>query len=213
MGLDSLKSKYPWPDSKPKVDPDPHGWFGECNEKILSIFLNREIKIVLELGSWLGKSTRFILEKAPQATVLAVDHWLGTKQITDDAPDCLEKLPKLYETFLVNCWEHRERLVPIKQTTIEAMKEIHSLGIHPEVIYLDAAHDFENANADLDMAMTLFPDAIYTGDDFSLKWDGVMKTVWSHAETSSRGIVVASHAWAIVKNWRTGSLDLLGGPK
>ena len=34
--------------------------------------MNSETRCVLELGSWLGKSTRFIVERAPNAYIFAV---------------------------------------------------------------------------------------------------------------------------------------------
>jgi len=37
--------------------------------------MNSETRCVLELGSWLGKSTRFIVERAPNAYIFAVDLW------------------------------------------------------------------------------------------------------------------------------------------
>lgn len=207
MNLGILAHKYAWPDFVPNVPPDDHGWFGECNEYVLSLLLGDETKVVLELGSWLGKSTRFILEKAPNAEVIAVDHWLGTKQITDDAPDCAAKLPLLYETFLANCQKYKSRLIPMRRNTVEAMDEIFRMGIRPNVIYLDAAHDYDSAKADLKKIGECFPEALLAGDDFSPKWDGVMRAVWQYAEDGCRGMVFASHAWAMMGAWRKGSLD------
>lgn len=209
MGLEDLKAKYAWPVEMPRVNPDAHGWFGECNEHVLSLFLNKETTVVLELGSWLGKSTRFILHKANRATVFAVDHWQGTKQITDDEPACATKLPTLYDTFLVNCWAYRDRLVPMKANTVDAMAELYNAQVVPDVVYLDAAHDFESANADLDAVIKFFPNAVIVGDDFSPKWDGVMRAVWQHAETTARGVIFASHAWAMLGPWRDGALTKL----
>lgn len=206
-GLEILKQRYAWPHSKPDVPPDDHGWFGECNQHVLSLLLNDRTKVVLELGSWLGRSTRFILKKAPNATVLAVDHWLGTKQITDDDPACLAKIPSLYETFLVNCWDHRDRLVPIRRTTIEAMSEMADLGVKPDVIYLDAAHDYESVKADLQKIREVFPLVPLAGDDFSLKWEGVMRAVWEHVESEGCGMILADYAWATLGRWRDGALN------
>jgi hypothetical protein len=41
----------------------------------MSNLMSAETSCVLELGSWLGKSTRFIVERAPNAFVFAVDLW------------------------------------------------------------------------------------------------------------------------------------------
>jgi hypothetical protein len=26
LGLEALRAEFPWPDSRPDVPPDPHGW-------------------------------------------------------------------------------------------------------------------------------------------------------------------------------------------
>lgn len=210
--LDALRHKYPWPLKRPDIPFDDHGWFGECNERMLGNFLNGNTCVVLELGSWLGKSTRFIAQKAKHATILTVDHWKGTTQITNDAPECAAKLPTLYESFLSNCWEYKSRIVPMKTTTLEAIDEVHKAGIVPDVIYLDAAHDYESVRAELGKCLGYFQDkTIFVGDDFSPKWDGVMRAVWEHAEDYCRGVAFASHAWAICGRWREGGLDGMRG--
>lgn len=209
--IDELRHQYPWPLKRPSVPIDDHGWFGECNERMLGNFLDEHTEVVLELGSWLGKSTRFIAQRAKHATILTVDHWKGTTQITNDAPECAEKLPLLYETFLTNCWEYKARIVPMKTTTLEAIEEVRYYGIKPDVVYLDAAHDYDSVKAELGKCLDLFPDAIMVGDDFSPKWDGVMRAVWEHAEDYCRGVAFASHAWAICGRWREGGLDGVKG--
>lgn len=197
-----LKAKYPWPTEKPDIQFDEHGWFGECNEKMLSRFINEDTRIVLELGSWLGKSTRFIARKAKHATVLTVDHWLGTTQISNDAPDTNVKLPTLYETFLSNCWNFKSRIVPMRTNTLDAIDELVAAGINPNVVYLDAAHDYDSVRAELGKCIAHFPDATFIGDDFSPKWDGVMRAVWEHAEDNGYAVSFYSHAWAISGRWR-----------
>ena len=95
----------------------------------------------------------------------------------------------------------------MRRNTVEAMDEIFRMGIRPNVIYLDAAHDYDSAKADLKKIGECFPEALLAGDDFSPKWDGVMRAVWQYAEDGCRGMVFASHAWAMMGAWRKGSLD------
>ena len=56
---------------------DDHGWFsngsqlGEC-------FSERSIKCVIEVGSWLGLSARFLAEQVgPEGKVYCIDNWRG----------------------------------------------------------------------------------------------------------------------------------------
>ena len=74
-GLAQLRRRYPWPDTMPEVQPDDHGWFQDCNARLLRRFLGPRTRLIVELGSWLGKSARFMLAAAPRATVICIDHW------------------------------------------------------------------------------------------------------------------------------------------
>jgi len=156
-----------WPAEKPGVPPDPHGWMLPQNAQLLSENLDQDTKVVVELGSWLGQSTRHMLNAAPNATVIAIDHWLGGSDHQGPNGICHEKLPTLYETFLVNCWDYRDRLIPIRKPTIEGMTFVAEQGVKADLVYVDADHMYESVKADINMALDLWPDAKILGDDFS----------------------------------------------
>ena len=65
-----------WPDSMPKIEPKNHGWFRQGNFEVLQYLLkNNNVNVIIELGSWLGSSTKFLLNQCPEAIVFAVDIW------------------------------------------------------------------------------------------------------------------------------------------
>ena len=64
-----------WPDSIPAIEPKKHGWFRQGNLEVLQYLLQKNFKIIVELGSWLGSSTKFLLTECPDAVVFAVDIW------------------------------------------------------------------------------------------------------------------------------------------
>lgn len=165
--LDTLRDKYSWPESKPLVQPDWESQF--CNAKPMRELLYKrpDIKLIVELGSWLGGSSRFILYWAPQATLIAIDHWKGSPEHFA-REYWANKLPTLYETFLVNCWGFKERLIPMRTTTLEGLQEIYDAGLKPDLFYVDASHDFDSVMAELEKITTLFPEAYITGDDWNL---------------------------------------------
>ncbi len=185
--LTELRRRYPWPDTIPDVAPDDHGWFQPCNARLLGRFLGPETRLIVELGSWLGKSARFMLEAAPQATVLCVDHWLGS-------PEC--QRPQLYETFLRNLWPWRDRVTAMRVGTIEGLHQIHGLGLTPQLIYVDAAHDYENVLADVTTSLDLFPAARIVGDDW-LYYEGVRRAVTELARAREMSICRDENAWAL----------------
>ena len=94
-----------------KAKPEPYnsvnlknycdfGWFDEYREVPLGQLLREEQpKKVCEIGSWMGKSTRFIAQTiADDGVVVAVDTWKGTL-IEEHIPEVIDGL---YDQFLSN---------------------------------------------------------------------------------------------------------------
>lgn len=187
MGIDSLRRRYPWP-SKPEVPGDDHSLF--CNHSQVAKLLSADMRLIVELGSWLGSSTRFILDHAPNAVVLAIDHWKGSDYHLD-RDYAKRRLPMLYETFLVNCWDYRDRLVPMRTTTVEGLLEVHALGLIPDFIYVDADHEYESVTLDLQLCVECFPTTRIVGDDWNWGEDlPVRRAALEFA--SKRGITVVA---------------------
>jgi len=119
---------------------------------------------VVELGSWLGDSTRWFCKWCPEATVVAVDTWLGS---TEHLLRRRSLLPVLHGMFLANCWEHRDRLIPFRNTSLTALNFLHGLGLRPDVVYFDSDHSFWGLLSELETAHKCFPSAVFVGDDFT----------------------------------------------
>ncbi len=193
--LTRLRSEHPWPAVRPRVNPErEHGWFREAIRDLLARHLSDQTRLVLELGSWLGLSTRFILQAAPAADVIAIDHWRGSAEHLN-IPDAAKLLPHLYETFLVNCWESQDRLLPLRMGTIDGLRLIFERGLAPDVIYLDADHSYEAVKADLETCLDLFPEAILIGDDWD--WTSVRQAVEDVCGTRKIDVHVWGAGWAV----------------
>ena len=187
--IEKLRRITPWPEQKPDIPFNDGGWFPKCNRQLLSKLLSDKTSLVVELGSWIGLSTRWILDTAPNAKVIAIDHWLGGKE---NAKDPL--LPVLHDTFISNCWSYKDRLVMLKMDTLKGMRLLLDNNVRPNVIYVDAGHDYESANADLKLA-TLF-DCPIVGDDFNPNaWPGVVRAVWERATDAERNLYVMASGW------------------
>lgn len=167
MSLNLLKSKYPFPKEKPNRKFDPRGWFDKSAEEVLFKFLNNTSKLIVELGSFLGKSTRYMLDIAPNATLISIDHWKASYKWFDNKIDRDKFESYIYETFLFNCWEYKDRLIPIKRDTISGLEEVAENKLEPDLIYVDADHYFEGVIKDLYKSAILFPRAIIVGDDWN----------------------------------------------
>ena len=173
--LDELRRRYPWPAERPDAPEkwtnrgEIFGWFNGQNRGLLKKLLTDETKLVVELGALLGLSTRYLAEWAPNATIVTIDHWKGSRE-HQRFPPLADVLDNLFEVFCVHLWDYRDRVIPMRTTTLEGMLEIRLslaglLQITPEVVYIDASHETGPIYADTMLAMALWPDAHIVGDD------------------------------------------------
>jgi hypothetical protein len=201
-GLQALRSVCPWPAARPVVvEPPPvAGWLDDNTRELLARGLSEETRLVVELGGWVGLSTRFIADQAPHATVITIDHWLGSPE-HHQKPEWKAMLPNLFETFLALCWDYRHRIVPLRMTTLEGMRLVASMGLAPDLIYVDAEHSYEAVTGDLELIHELFPDALVVGDDYG--WSGVAPAlddaVRRHGWTLEVKGTGPARAWCLVR--------------
>ncbi|HEV3436333.1 MAG TPA: class I SAM-dependent methyltransferase [Gemmata sp.] len=198
----SLTESHPWPDQRPE-DAAPGqeaGWLGAGSDVMLSRSLSPKTKLVVELGAWLGLSTRFIADAAPRATVISVDHWKGSPEHqTEERFRAL--LPRLYETFQSRCWKYRDRVVPLRMSSLDGLRQVAEAGLDPDFIYVDAEHTYEAVTAELKLARELFPHTLLGGDDYD--WQGVRQAVDEFAHRN--GLVVdrmGSRGWRLLEGWQ-----------
>ena len=173
---------YPWPERKPEVPSNWHGWFSEPNQTMLRGLLSESTRVIVELGAWCGVSTKFLLDQAPNATVISIDHWLGSKEHQKE--EFSQILPNLYETFLVNLWDDRKRLIPLRANTVEGLENLHQWRICVDLTYIDASHEYEEVFCDIKTAIDLFPNSTICGDDWS--WGDVRRAVEEISEIKQK---------------------------
>ncbi len=128
---------------------NPHGWYanGPQLEKLIA---RTKPKCVVELGSWLGESTCHIASCLPKnGKVYAVDHWLGSEEHRPSGKSFKlvgSFLPTLYQQFLSNVIHQGfyHKIIPWKMTTDDAAEHAQEMGIHIDLVYVDAAHKDTN---------------------------------------------------------------------
>lgn len=167
---------YPYNTLSEVLPFNPHSLYR--NEMMMtSLIKEYDVKIIVELGSWVGASTRhFAREISPHGKVYAVDHWLGS---TEHESRIFRKLlPTLYQQFLSNVIheELTDQIIPIKMPTHEASQWFKIFRIVPDMIYVDASHDEDSVYQDLsDWFPLVCGHGIMCGDDWD--WPGVNKAV------------------------------------
>lgn len=153
-----------------------HGWLhADTAEGLAELLRDETITRVVEVGSWLGTSAKFICEcmKDRKAVLFCVDPWIFTDQ-TRPLAVCPEDI--FYEQFLSNVlhWGLTKMIVPIRATSIEAATIHDDAPI--DLVYVDGHHSREAVASDI---LAWWPNlregGIMCGDDYC--WEGVAEGV------------------------------------
>ncbi len=198
--IDLAKLNQIIPDSYPEVyniNPllpfDPHGWFRHASNFKQS-FATTRIKIAIEVGSWLGKSARFIANHLPEGSILlAIDTWRGSEEHQAEARCFHMPIDQLFAQFLSNVVHAnlQNKIIPIRMPSIEAAARLADLNFKADFIYIDAAHDYESVTQDL---CAWYPylnkGGVFCGDDW--KWPGVSRAVKDFAKDNHLNITVTN---------------------
>ena len=206
-----LRKKYHFPKEMPKRKEDNAGWFGYGNQRLIEKYLYCNDNLIIEFGSYLGKSAKYLCEKSsPYATVICVDTWgdggqsiqNGIKRMNNNNKSKIEKnrLKHLYETFLVNMWNDKEKVIPIKMDGRKAAKMLSDMEVRPNFVYLDMDHTYDSVIGDLKAVHSAFPNTLIVGDDIKYH-KGVGKAVKEFIEEHSEyRLEIDENAYALIPN-------------
>jgi hypothetical protein len=195
LGWDELRERYPWPDECPELGLDlNHGWCAGQVREYFKRFLSKDTRLIVECGSWLGLSTRYMMAEAPAARVICIDHWKGSAEHHRcGRPDVAKRLPILYEQFRRNMWDYRDRLIAMRLDIQDGIKELAELGIAPDLVFVDGSHDTQSVRKDTLACCKAFPNARIMGDDYC--W----KTVAAGLRLTGLKIEHNVVAWTVVR--------------
>lgn len=146
---------------------DDHGWFPN-GDQLKAIIESKSPQTVIEIGSWLGLSTRFIASHlSKDGKVYAVDTWKGSPREAVHMID--PRLPYLYQLFLSNVKHANltEKIIPVRMDSVEASI---ALNIKADLIYIDGSHDtYSVINDIMNWHPRLNKGGIMCGDDWRAK--------------------------------------------
>ena len=130
----------------------------------------------VEVGSWLGRSSAYmvveIIRSGKSIKFDCVDPW------DDGGPQLLgqAKNRDLYRDFLKNIGEYRDKLTPIRATSIAAAETYVDKSL--DLVFIDAVHTYENVREDiLKWRPKVKIGGILAGHDFTIHFPGVKKAV------------------------------------
>ncbi len=187
IGLPFLRRDNPWPEF-PWGEHAPFHLALDANgrggrEIIINQIVSKNVKLMVEVGCFLGGSSLHWLNAKKDLTVIGVDPWGGNWaayieqmaidpamsrhvwHLSDEEIARIVEMLRRHGNFgvaLNNLRLYKDRFIPVRQPSPEALYYLARREIPLEMIYIDA---FKHRD-DLDAAHELFPDAILCGDDW-----------------------------------------------
>jgi len=138
-------------------------------------------KTVVEVGCKEGRTTGFLLAQCPDIHVVAIDPWRAFPAHKGRAGgETYGKwdFAKIEAEFWANVGEHRDRLTFFRNTSLDAAAIAETQGLEPDLVFIDAAHDYENVVADIGAWWPkVRPGGVLAGHDYQHKFPSVMRAV------------------------------------
>ena len=130
--------------------------------------LTEEIDSIIEVGCWIGDTTKELLKSCKDVTV--VDTFKGSK---GDATSIIAEARDIYKEFTENVGES-ENLTVLRGESVEMANKF--TGKKVDMVFIDAGHDYDEVKADIE-AWSPKCTKIIAGHDYSVGFPGVIKAV------------------------------------
>lgn len=154
----------------PTLPYDIQGW-ASYSQAFEDSIRELQPKLIVEVGTWKGASAIHMAKTCKKYydnfeivcidTFLAsVEHW--TTHNTNLPPAALQfGRPTIYETFLTNVYTEglTKHITPFPIDSINGGLVLRELGIKPDLVYIDAGHEYQSVFMDL----MLYKDIVRSG--------------------------------------------------
>ena len=161
---------------------------------------NKQNPIFMELGAELGSSAKEMLEDFKTTNVISVDIW--TNEVNHSWPEINDiLLDSKYGPFSIYSnvlYDYKDRVIPIKDWTVNGLDTVKSFNVTPDLIYIDASHDYPNVFNDIEKAHNVFPNVTLCGDDFKTK-PGVKQSIDEFCQKYNFSVESSENQWIIKK--------------
>lgn len=139
-------------------------------------------KVIIELGSWQGKSTRAIADSAPaDAIIFAIDSWNGSDYEKSGHAEAKQMQGDyIFNEFLKNNFDHIQdgKIIPLRMYGKHALWLLWSKGIKADMIFIDAGHEYHEVKEDIINCLPVLKEGgVLCGHDYLKEWSGVIKAV------------------------------------
>ncbi|CAF1120572.1 unnamed protein product [Adineta steineri] len=177
---------------------------------IQKIHPSLKLQFVVEIGSFTGNSAlnigNVLKESYPGSFLLCIDTWLGdlnmwvNKVVWEHLSVSEDGRPTVYYQFLTNIIKQNltKIVLPASMTSIIGARFLQTYQFHPQVIYLDSAHEQGETLIELSLYWNLLePGGILIGDDWV--WHSVRCDVKKFSYMKNLTIERAENTWIIKK--------------
>ncbi|MGV3523611.1 MAG: class I SAM-dependent methyltransferase [Candidatus Sericytochromatia bacterium] len=167
-------------------------------------------RLIAEVGTWLGHSAiqaakYYATRRVREFTLICVDTWLGSTehwlrpQMRKDL-DRIQGYPMIYQHFLSNVQLSglSDYILPLPQTSANAARILAHHALLFDWVYLDASHDAQDVQLDLQLYWPLVrPGGFLMGDDWN--WPSVRSTVLDFCDERRLTPLTSKHSWAVAR--------------
>lgn len=108
---------------------------------------HRSALALLEIGSWEGLSSYFLLDHFPQARLTCVDTWEGADEHRDNQGGTRRELSLIEERFDKNLGAYRDRLTKVKGTSLSFFAATTPHEVY-DIVYVDGSHHADDVMLD-----------------------------------------------------------------
>lgn len=136
-----------------------HGWNSNSPAFPVALAKTDPLKLIIEVGTWMGGSARTMggILKSQGKTdfeIVCVDtfegsleHWTRESYLMT----FINGRPDVYEHFLSNSMHVglQDVITPFPCDSINAFETLKKFNVVPDMVYIDAGHDYESVKADI----------------------------------------------------------------
>jgi predicted O-methyltransferase YrrM len=188
---------------------DLQGWPASIDPLFEQLITDGRPSIIVEIGCWKGASAihmaHVIRRLGLRTKIICIDTWLGSPELYEAHwSTSLRRrngYPQLYFTFLSNVIANAatDTIIPIPVTSHHGAYLLSRVGIRPDIIYIDAAHEYEAALRDLSDFWPLLNDGgTLIGDDYR-SWPEVARAANDFAKAIGREVSVTRNKFVFTK--------------
>ena len=151
----------PYAGLDPILPYDLQGW-GSNDPSFADIISKIRPNLIVEVGTWKGASAVNMAKVALSFNIpswdieiVCVDTWLGSVEHYEfgslNANIRKNGRPNFYEQFLSNVIHEKmtDIITPFPMDSINANQCMQAWDVHPDMIYIDAAHDYQSVKLDI----------------------------------------------------------------